>query len=102
MLHAAIKRVVAKLMAQHIEDPSAFAIGIFVKFTGIFEIVPDNWLVPERIAPKPLARGLPAFVVGLILAKTRFAPDSFQKRGESFIKPDVSPVFAGDQIAEPL
>jgi len=63
VLHGAIERVIAKLMAQHIEDPSAFAIRVFVKFTGIFEIVPDNWFVPERIAPKPFARGLPAFVV---------------------------------------
>src|SRR6266446_7264368 len=89
-------------MAQHIEDPAALAIGVFVKFAGIFEIVPDNWFVPESIHPKPLARGLPALIVGLILAVTRFAPDIFQERGESFIEPDVAPVLAGDQVAKPL
>ena len=32
----------------------------------------------------------------------RFGPDGFEKRGEAFVQPDVAPVFAGDEIAEPL
>ncbi len=32
----------------------------------------------------------------------RFAPDHFEKRGKTFVQPDVAPVFAGHQVAEPL
>ncbi len=61
-----------------------------------------NRLVPETGAFEPLVRAVPAFVIGLIFAEVRFRPHCFQERGKSFIEPDVAPVFAGDEIAEPL
>ena len=32
----------------------------------------------------------------------RFGPDGFEESGEAFVEPDVGPVFAGDEVAEPL
>ncbi len=59
-------------------------------------------LVPKIRALKPLARAVPAFVIGLILAEVRFRPHRFQEGGKAFVEPDVAPVFAGNEIAEPL
>jgi len=80
--------------------PSAFAIGVPVKFAGIVEVMTHNRLVPEILAFEPLTGGFPALIVGLVLAIARFAPNKFQERGESFVEPNVAPVLAGDEVSD--
>src|SRR6266849_9302334 len=102
MLEAAVKSVFAYLVTKHVKDPASFAVGVAVELAGIVEIVANDRLVPETAAFEPFARAIPAFVIGLILAEVRFVPYHFQKRCEAFVEPDVAPILAGDEIAEPL
>ena len=64
--------------------------------------MPHDRFVPHVVASEPLPRVVPAFVIGLILAEVGFGPHSFQKCCEPLVEPDVPPILAGDQIAEPL
>ena len=32
----------------------------------------------------------------------RFGPDRLEEGGEAFVEPDIAPILAGDQVAEPL
>src|SRR2546429_1283835 len=102
MFQAAVKSVFAELVAKHIENPPALAISVAVEFTGIIEIVANDWLVPEVAAREPLACVIPALVIDLVLAEVRFRPYRLHERGEAFVEPNVAPIFAGDEISEPL
>ncbi len=102
VLDAAVKGVFAELVAQHIQHPAAFAVSVAVELAGIVEVVTHDRLVPQVVASEPFPRVVPAFVIGLILAKVHFGPYSFQKCGEPLVEPDVAPILAGDQVAEPL
>ena len=59
-------------------------------------------LAPKIRAIEPSARTFPALVISLIPSVVRFAPDGLHEGGEALVEPDVAPVLAGDQIAEPL
>jgi len=89
-LEAAVKSVFANLVAKHVEDPACFIVSVAVEFAGVIEVVAHDRLVPEIAAFEPLARVIPALVVGLILAEVRFGPYSFQERGEALVEPDVA------------
>src|SRR5438445_12162856 len=89
-------------MAKHVENPPAFAVSVAIEFAGIIEVVANDRLVPEVPACEPLAGVVPALVIGLVLAEMRLGPNGLQERGEALIEPDVAPIFAGDEIAEPL
>src|SRR5438093_1117568 len=102
MLQRTVKSVFTELMAEHVQNPSALAVRIAVEFAGIVEVVAHDRLVPEIAASEPLAGVVPALVIGLILAEVRFGPQGFHESGKTFVEPDVSPIFAGDEIAEPL
>ena len=102
MFQAAVKSVFAELVAKHVENPPALAVSVAVEFAGIVEIVANDRLVPEVAACEPLAGVVPALVIGLVLAEMRLGPNGLQESGEALIQPDVAPIFAGDEIAEPL
>src|SRR5260370_13673658 len=102
MFHAWITSVYTYLVAEQLEHPSTLAIRVAVKLSGIVEIVALDWLVPEVAALEPLAGARPTLVIGLILAIVRLGPDGLQKCGEALVEPDVAPILASDEIAEPL
>src|SRR2546421_2283949 len=102
MLDAAVKNVFANLVAKHVEDPGCLIVSVAVELAGIIEVVAHDRFFPEIAAFEPLARITPALVIRLILAEVRFGPYRFQERGEAFVEPDIAPILAGDEIAEPL
>src|SRR5919108_1832540 len=89
-------------MAKHVQSPAAFPVGVAIEFAGIVEVVADDGLVKEIGVAKPAASTFPAFVVGLVLSVMRLGPHKFHKGGKALVEPDVAPVFASDQVSEPL
>ena len=77
VLQAAIESVLAKLVAEHVENPAAFGVGVAVEFAGIVEVVADDGLVIEIGLLEPFACGVPSLVVGLVFAEMRFASKPF-------------------------
>ena len=102
VLETAIKGVFTKLVAKHGKNPAALGVSITIKLAGIVEVVADDRLVEKIALAEPLARAFPAFIVGLILAVMSLRPHILHKRREALVEPDVAPIFAGDEVPEPL
>ncbi len=102
MVQSAIKGLFANLLAKHVQNEAAFAVGVVVKLARVVEIVAHNRLAVQIRLAHPLLHRLPAFVVGLLFGIVRLGPDHLEKRRETLVEPDVSPIVAGDEVAEPL
>ena len=102
VLETAIKGVFTKLVAKHGKNPAALGVSITIKLAGIVEVVADDRLVEKIALAEPLARAFPAFIIGLILAVMSLRPHILHKRREALVEPDVAPIFAGDEVPEPL
>src|SRR5260370_7869022 len=89
-------------MAEHVKLPSTLDVGIAVEFAGVMEVVTHDGLGIEIRLLEPCARITPSLVLALVLREMRFDPHVFHEGRETFIKPDVAPVFARDQVTEPL
>src|SRR5260370_14025137 len=102
VLQGTVESVFTELVAKHVEDPSSFAVSVAVEFARIVEVVAHDRFVPEIAACEPLAGIVPTLVIGLVFAEVRFGPYRLHESGKTFVKPDIAPIFAGDEIAEPL
>ncbi len=102
MFQSPVKRIVSKLVPQHVKHQAAFTIRISVELARIVKIVPHNWLGPQIGLFEPFAHTGPSLVFRLILRKIVLRPQSFHERCETLIQPDISPVLAGHQVTEPL
>ena len=54
VLDATPEGVVAELMAEHVENPTAFAVGVVVEFLGFVEIATNDGFVVEAGAGEPV------------------------------------------------
>src|SRR6266852_4783013 len=101
-MQSAIESVFANLVAKHVQNQAAFAVGVAVEFAGVVKVVAYDGLGVESARPQPLLHAGPSLVIRLILRIARFAPRHFKKSGEALVQPDIPPVLAGHQVAEPL
>ncbi len=102
MFQSAVKRIVAELVSQHVQHQPAFSVGISIKLARIIKVMPHNWLGPQIWLPEPLAHAGPTLIFRLVLRKIVLRPQSLHERRKAFVQPDISPVLASHQIAEPL
>src|SRR5580693_2214433 len=102
VMQAAEKIVVAQFGAQHFQHPAAFVINVAGVFDAIGEIARDDRDGIEALLPEPAGLIAPEFVSGFVGAVTLLGPIMFEISGEAFVEPNVGPVFARDQVAEPL
>src|SRR5260370_12331371 len=99
---AAIKSIFANLLAKHVQHQATLAVSVVVKFAGVVEIVPHDWLAVQSGLGEPFVDCGPSIKVSLILGIMRFSPYHFEECREALVQPDISPVVAGDQVAKPL
>src|SRR5579871_90129 len=102
MLQAGEKCLFSDLVTKHEKDPAAFVVSIAVKFTGIVKIVADDRLRVEAWIVHPIARVVPHFVFDLIFREVVLDPPALHESCKALVEPDVAPVFASDEVAEPL
>src|SRR5260370_36020841 len=99
---AAIESILANLVAEHVQHQSALSVSVVVKLAGVVKIVPHDRLAVQVGLAEPLLDRAPSLVVSLLFGIVRFGPHHLEERCEALIQPDVSPVVAGNQVAEPL
>ena len=95
-------KFLAQLRAEHVQHPAALRIGeVTEHFTGRIVSPADN-----RVGVIRHARDLPGALIKFV--QHRVAPvfvaviERLVVRGETFVEPDVAPILARDEVAEPL
>ena len=93
---------VAQLLAQHFQHPAAFGVDVAGVLDGIVEIAIDDRHGIHALLAEPLVLVAPEFVGGIIRAVVLLDPVVLEESGEAFVEPEIGPILARDQIAEPL
>ena len=96
------KSVVAQLLAEHLQHQAGFAVNISGVVHGIVEIMRDDGHAEQAPLAHPGRLRAPAGVGGVVRAVLVLFPKRGHEGGESFVEPEIRPILAGDQIAEPL
>src|SRR5713101_3914807 len=65
MPQAAIKSIVANLLAKHVQHQAALAVSVVVKFAGVVEIVPHDRLAIESGLSEPFVNRGPPIIISL-------------------------------------
>ncbi len=94
--------VVAQLLTEHFEHEACFAVDISRVLKRVAEIVRDDGHIKQAPLPEPSGLCTPARVGGIVGAILVLFPQCGHEGGEPFVEPQVRPILAGDQIAEPL
>src|SRR5262245_25064084 len=93
---------IAQLATEHVENPASLRIGVKAELVfGKIEVASNDGIGVVELdsdAARALIHHIKEFIVPVLSALV----EAFVVGGEAFVKPEVRPVFAGHEVAEPL